>query len=86
MSGVNQRGVSETFGGGGRDYGRGLVVDGGGNVYIVGTFTGMSYFGPGTNGDAYSTTGLADADIKAWTSIRVLGWKPTHRGPITTCL
>jgi hypothetical protein len=53
-------GYTKTMGGTNHDYGQAVAVDGSGNVYITGSFSGTSDFDPGAGTDAHTSTGLED--------------------------
>ena len=67
-------GWAERLGGGGIDAGSSIAVDGSGNVYTTGAFSGTADFDPGSGTTNLTSAGLSDVFVSKLTSAGALGW------------
>ena len=78
-AGVN-RGWARTWGGSDFDPGRGVTVDGLGNVYVTGRFWSTVDFDPGPGTDNHTSNGMWDAYLTKFDSSGVFQWAKTWGG------
>ena len=57
-----------------------VAVDGSGNVYVAGYFTGTADFNPGGGGDSHTSAGLGDIFLTKISSTGTYGWTKTMGG------
>jgi hypothetical protein len=69
------------MGGAGDEMAKGIGVDGSGNVYTTGKFTGTVDFDPGTGGTSYTATGFSDAFLTRQDAGGNLIWATKIGGP-----
>ena len=65
---------AKRLGGAGIDTGVGIAVDGSGNVFTTGVFTGTADFDPGSATANLTSAGLSDVFVSKLTSTGALGW------------
>ncbi len=68
-----------TWGGSSTDYGTGVTIDGSGNVYVTGKFSGTVDFDPG-GGDPHTTNGWGDVFLSKFDSSGNFEWAQTWGG------
>ena len=74
-------GWTKTMGGtGDQDTHVTVAVDGSGNIYVVGYFTGTADFNPGGAGDSHTSAGLGDIFLTKISSTGLYGWTKTMGG------
>ncbi len=61
-------------GGSGGDEGRGVSVDAAGNVYLMGFFSGVVDFGPGSGATELTSVGTSDLFVSRWDPSGNLDW------------
>jgi len=75
---------ARTWGGSGYDEGRGVVVDGSGNVYVTGQFLGAVDFDP-SGGDPHTSNGEGDVFLSKFDSSGDFIWVLTWGGLSSEC-
>ncbi len=69
------------MGGPGNEFGKAIGVDGTGNVYVTGKFTGTVDFDPGSGGTSYTAAGFSDAFLTRLDVNGNLIWATKVGGP-----
>jgi hypothetical protein len=69
------------MGGPGSEFGKAIGVDGSGNVYMTGKFTGTVDFDPGSGGTSYTADGFSDAFLTRLDANGNLIWATKVGGP-----
>ena len=73
-------GWARTWGGGGKDYGRAVAVDGIGSAYVAGSFNSTVDFDPGPGESWHSTGGDSDAFLSKLNTSGEFQWARTWGG------
>ncbi len=71
---------ARTWGGSEWDYGRGVAVDGSGDVYVTGYFAGTVDFDPGSGVDDHTSNGSSDVFLSKFDSSGEFEWARTWGG------
>jgi hypothetical protein len=78
---AQSKGWTATWGGAGDDTAVAAAVDGVGNVYAVGHFTGVADFDPGPASDTHTSNGKRDAFVCKFSAAGDFLWARTWGGP-----